>query len=87
MTITCEMVAQRIIDMLHHQTGTPELVDWAESVILEGDFDAKQAPILREVIGRIGLADVRSFGLTWDDCESLLKKLGYRLKIEALAEA
>ncbi len=34
------------------------------------------------IAGRIGLADVRAFGLTWEDCEGFLSRLGYRAKID-----
>jgi hypothetical protein len=42
--------------------------------------------VLMEVLGRLGVADVRSFGLTWEDCQSLMKQLGYSLQVE-MAEA
>ena len=36
---------------------------------------------IREVVARLGVADVRAFGLTWEDCEQLLKQLGYSAHI------
>lgn len=33
---------------------------------------------LRDIVARIGFADVRAFGLTWEDCETFLNRLGYR---------
>ena len=41
--------------------------------------------ILRDVTGRLGVADVKTFGLSWEDCDSLMKKLGYKIKINAIA--
>ena len=35
-----------------------------------------------DVVARLGLADVRAFGLTWEDCEAFLSRLGYRAKID-----
>lgn len=32
--------------------------------------------------GRLGLADVEKFDLTWEDCEDYLRRLGYRVKVE-----
>jgi len=29
------------------------------------------------------LADVKEFGLYWEDCVDIMKKLGYSLKIDA----
>jgi hypothetical protein len=37
------------------------------------------------VLARLGLADVRAFGLTWDDCEELLRELGYSARVEIAA--
>lgn len=33
-------------------------------------------------ITRLGVADVREFGLTWSDCEALLQQLGFHARIE-----
>jgi len=52
--------------------------------MMEGEFDSVDFETLREVIARIGLADVRAFGLTWDDCEELLGELGYSTRVEVL---
>jgi addiction module HigA family antidote len=37
------------------------------------------------VVGRLGVADVRAFGLTWADCEELLGRLGFSARIEIVA--
>jgi hypothetical protein len=34
------------------------------------------------VVARLGVADVRAFGLTWADCEELLGQLGFSARIE-----
>ena len=41
-----------------------------------------QCPV-RDILARLGLADVKAFGLFWDDCNDYMKKLGYVLKIDA----
>jgi hypothetical protein len=56
-------------------------VDWAEWVMKDADFDTHDLNLLREVVCKLGLADVRAFGMTWDDCESCLSQLGYRVNI------
>jgi hypothetical protein len=33
-------------------------------------------------VARIGVADVRAFGLTWEDCEQSLMDLGYRTEVQ-----
>ncbi len=80
--ITRQDVASRLTDYLHHRLSLEELVRWAEDAMMEGEFDEQDVDVLRSVVGRIGLADVREFGLTWEDCEELLSCLGYHVHIE-----
>lgn len=49
---------------------------------MEAELDERHAETLREVLARLGVADVRAFSLTWEDCEDFLRRLGYRVKIE-----
>jgi hypothetical protein len=63
-----------------------ELVDWAERSMMDADFDAAEAEVLAEIIGRLGLADVAEFGLRWQDCEEFLRRLGYRAKVIVSSE-
>ncbi|MEW6201306.1 MAG: hypothetical protein AB1546_04980 [bacterium] len=80
--ITREVVVEKIRAYLHHEIPLEALVDWAESAMMEGEFDERDHDDIRDVVARIGLADVRAFGLTWDDCEQLLKTLGYSTRVE-----
>jgi hypothetical protein len=57
------------------------LVEWAENVMMEEDFDEHDVAVLREVVGRIGVANVKEFGLTWEDCEVALTRLGYQVQV------
>ena len=81
MKITRQMVARKLMDYLHHRITLAELVDWAEWTMMEADFETQDLRLLREIVGRLGLADVRAFGMTWDDCEDYLSRLGYRVSI------
>ena len=40
---------------------------------------------IRDFVARIGFADIRAFGLTWDDCEQLLAQLGYSARVSIVA--
>ena len=80
--ITREEVASKLRDYLYHRISLEELVDWAEEVMREEEFEEEHLETLRKVIGRLGVADVRAFGLTWKDCEEMLESLGYQVKIE-----
>ncbi len=80
--ITRQDVASRLTDYLHHRLSLEGLVRWAEDAMMEGELHEQDVDVLRSVVGRIGLADVREFGLTWEDCEELLSRLGYHVHIE-----
>ncbi|MFN0213082.1 MAG: hypothetical protein ACKVT2_02400 [Saprospiraceae bacterium] len=84
---TKKMVAGGLLSYLEGETTLSELIDWAETTLLEGDFADSDLQLLTEALGKIGLADVRNFGLAWEDCEAMLHKLGYRveMKMRALA--
>lgn len=82
MTITKQLVAGKIADYLRHAITLEQLVDWAENALMEGEFDEHDKEDLRTVIARLGVADVRTFGLTWEDCQELLRKLGYVAHVE-----
>lgn len=81
MRISRQKVAQKIIDYLHHRITLDELVDWAESAMMEGDFEEQDMELLRDIVSRIGLADVPNFGITWESWEDFLSRLGYRVSI------
>ncbi|MCK4624202.1 MAG: hypothetical protein KAV00_02750 [Phycisphaerae bacterium] len=82
MNITKKVVADKIAAYLHHQLVIADLVDWAENAIQDGDFADDGFEDIRNVVARLGVADVRAFGLTWEDCDGLLKKLGYATQVE-----
>ena len=85
MTVTKKTVADKIAAYLRHEISVTQLVDWAENAIMEGEFAEPDASTLSDVISRLGLADVRAFGLTWEDCEELLRKVGFCPRIEVVA--
>jgi cobyrinic acid a,c-diamide synthase len=85
MTITKQTVANKIAAYLHHEITLAQLVDWAENAMMEDEFSEPEMEALRHVVSRLGVADVRAFGLTWEDCEQLLKRLGYQARVEVFA--
>jgi hypothetical protein len=85
MTITKQTVADKIAAYLHHDLTLGQLVDWAERALLDGEFAERDAKILSSVVARLGVADVRAFGLAWEDCEELLRKLGFSSRVEVVA--
>ncbi len=85
MTITKQTVADKIAAYRHHEISLAQLVDWAEEAVMEGEFAESETAILRTVISRLGVADVRVFGLAWEDCEQLLRQLGFSARVDILA--
>jgi len=81
MTLTRQVAAQKLVAYLHHDITAAQLVDWAEMTMMDEEFDEEHCELLRDIISRIGLADVRAFGLTWEDCEDILSRLGYKVSV------
>ena len=80
--IGSQTVAEKLTDYLHHRLTLEELVEWAEQAMMEEEFAESELEIVRDVVSRLGLADVRTFGLTWEDCEEFFKCLGYQVNVE-----
>jgi hypothetical protein len=85
MTITKQFVAEQIAAYLHHEITLAQLVDWAENAMMDGEFEETHVTALSSVVSRLGVADVRAFGLTWEDCEQLLDRLGYTARVDIVA--
>ena len=85
MTITKQAVADKIAAYLHHKMTLAQLVDWAERALIDGEIAERDAKTISSVIARLGVADVRAFGLAWEDCEELLHKLGFSPRVEVVA--
>ncbi|KXB09015.1 hypothetical protein AKJ60_01220 [candidate division MSBL1 archaeon SCGC-AAA385M11] len=82
MMITRREVAAKLTAYLQHRLTLEELVDWAERAMMEEEFEEGHFELLRDIISRLGLADVEKFGLTWEHCESYLSRLGYQVRVE-----
>ncbi|TVL99413.1 MAG: hypothetical protein CV087_18060 [Candidatus Brocadia sp. WS118] len=82
MIVTKKILADKLIKYINREKDLSSLVNWAEDMIKEGDFEDENFELLRNILARIGLANVREFGLSWDDCYDYLHKLGYDVKVE-----
>ena len=82
--ITREKVAEQLAAYLHHEISLADLVDWAERAMMEEDFAPERFDAIRDVISRLGGADVHAFGLMWDECERLLHSLRYNAQIRII---
>ena len=85
MLVTKQIAAEKIATYLRHTIGLAELVEWAERALMEAELPEHDAATLSHVLARLGVADVRAFGLSWEDCEQLLGELGYTARVEVVA--
>jgi hypothetical protein len=81
--IVRQIVRDQLVAYLNHKITLAQLVDWAENVMDDEILEPNDAPILRDMIARLGVADVKTFGLTWEDCYKFLSSLGYRVEVKA----
>lgn len=84
MKITRRVVRDQLLAYLNRSITLDQLVDWAENVICDGEVGGQDAELLTQIVARLGLADVRAFGLSWDDCYNFLAQLGYAVQVEAI---
>jgi len=74
-----------LASFLRYDISLADLVSWAEDAMMDGEFDEKEAATISDVVSRLGVADARAFGLTWEDCEQLLRQLGYAARVDIVA--
>jgi cobyrinic acid a,c-diamide synthase len=85
MAITKQTVVDKIAAYLRHDISLADLVSWAEKAMMEGEFSEQDTDVIADAVARLGVADVRAFGLTWEDCEQLLRQLGYAARVDIVA--
>jgi hypothetical protein len=84
--ITRNDVASKITSYLQQTLTLGEIVAWAEEAMQDGEFDEANADMLTDIIARLGVSDVKAFGLSWDECRSFLNQLGYDARVEVVAQ-
>jgi hypothetical protein len=82
MKVTAQTVADQLAAYLRHEMTLEGLVDWAERQMMDAEFES---PVVRDAVARLGVADVRAFGLTWEDCRRILGDLGYDAQVHIAA--
>lgn len=77
MFVTKDILTDKLTKYLNNEISLDDLVDWAEKMLCEEDFDKKSFELIRDILSRLGLADVKEFGLSWEDCREYLHRLGH----------
>lgn len=83
MKITKKAISEKVLEYLQHQIKLEKMVDWAENIIMNNDFEDDNEHAVRNILARIASADVKAFGLTWEDCEKIMHQLGFSLMVFA----
>jgi hypothetical protein len=83
MIVTKQQLAINLLNYLQRKTSLDDLVNWAENALMDGDIHEDDPKVVGKILARIGVADVKTFGLTWEDCDEIMRSLGYVLKIDA----
>ena len=83
--VTRETVQEKLLAYLNRHITLAELVGWAEQTLQEGELDPRDTDLLRDILARLGLADVRQFGLSWEEYSDYLSQLGYHVEIRVTA--
>ena len=82
MIITKQQLAVNLLNYLQHKTN-PDDLNWSEYAIMEGEIQGEDPDVVRDILARLGLADVKAFGLFWEDCNEFMRRLGYVLRVDA----
>jgi len=65
--ISREDVATKLRAYLRHELSLTNLIDWTERAMHDGEFDDKHFHAVRDAVAKLGLADVKAFGLTLEE--------------------
>lgn len=80
--ITRDLVLDRLNAYLNRQIPLSELVDWAETALIEPEFPpSEDVDLLMDVLMYLGAADARGFPLTWEVLSNFVERLGGSLRV------
>ena len=63
--ITHQMVADKLAAYLQHDLSLANLVAWAESAMMEGEFEPQHFTAIRDVVARLAVAGVWFVWSVW----------------------
>lgn len=80
--ITRQIILEHINDYLNHHIDLAELVDWAETTLIEPQIpDDEDVNVLMDTLMYLGAADTRGFPLTWDILSEFIERLGGQVRV------
>jgi hypothetical protein len=84
MRITREDVAAKLRGYLRHELPVADLVAWADRTLRDAELDANHFDAIHGAVAKLGSRDVKESGLNWEDCEAVLKALGYSVQVDVV---
>ena len=80
--ITRQTILDRLNTYLNHQITLPELVDWAETALIEPEIaNDEDIDLLMDILMYLGAADTKGFPLTWELLTNFLERLGGNVRV------
>jgi hypothetical protein len=76
MLVTKDILPEKLTNYLNGEISLNDLVNWTEKMLCEEDFDKKVFQLIRDILARLGLAEVKELGLSKDSRE-YLHRLGH----------
>lgn len=84
--ITKQIVTHQLQEYLDGRLSQEDLVAWAETAMLGDEPLAEtDAAAIADILSKLGLSDVREFGLTWQGIRDMLDQLGFSVHVELQA--
>ena len=84
---TKKIIVEKLLAYLQHHLSSAALADWAETTSMDSYYEDDEHHTIRNILTQLGMADVKAFGLEYQDCEAIMQKLGYTLEVKALSVA
>ena len=80
--ITRQTILDQLNHYLNHQITLPELVDWAETALIEPEIaNDEDIDLLMDILMYLGAADTKGFPLTWELLTNFLERLGGNVRV------
>jgi hypothetical protein len=82
MMINHQTLLDKLDAYLNRSLALAELVDWAESALIEPEIpDDQDADAIMDILMYLGAADTRGFPLTWEVLSEFMQKLGGNVRV------
>ncbi|MCC6612898.1 MAG: hypothetical protein IT320_05420 [Anaerolineae bacterium] len=80
--MTHQTILQKLNEYLNHEITLAQLVDWAETALIEPDIAPREdADAIMDALMYLAAADSRGFPLTWDIVTSFVERLGGSVRV------